>query len=181
MALARALLPVHLLGGLAATGCRFERRADLTAEGAAVNEDLVTRAGVRTPAEDSVRAVVTAIEEALARGDVSRIANLTVPQTMLIDQEEAVRWYHDDPRAPLPRALWARADPFWTLAASHFVPLGASALLVNEYAAPDTPDAGDEPTWRAAETFVLVRTEAGWRLRHLHRSWGPAGGGPTAP
>jgi len=152
----------------AVTGCRFERRADLTNGGAL---ELELRSGPGSgPMEDSVRVVVNAIAEALHMGDVARVARLTVPGTMLIDQEDAVHWVRDSPTAAMPRALTPRsATAAWALASSTFVALGsAAALVVNEYVG--VVPAGGGPL-KEVETYILVRTDEGWRLRHLHRSY----------
>lgn len=161
-----------LVTALASSACRIERRPDLPVDGGDVTHEPAVGA-TSTPVEDSVRAVVSAVGEALQVGDVARVARLTAPSAMLIDQEEAARWTRDDPGAPLPRALSASGDGLvWTLERSHFDAMGAAGLLVNEYRAAVAPGAIQ---WKAVETFILVRTEEGWRLRHLHRSRGPAG------
>jgi hypothetical protein len=158
----RALLVVVL----AASACRFERRPDLPNE-AGPTPSVNT---VGNTVEDSVRALASAIDEALGVGDVSRMANLTVPMATLIDQEEAVRWTRDDPTTPLPRVLHGGADGLdWLPGGSRFVDLGDSALLINDYNASVRSGGGD---WRAVETLILVRTPTGWRLLHLHRSRG---------
>jgi len=152
----------------AASGCRFERRADLT-NGGALDLELRSEPG-SGPMEDSVRVVVNAIAEALHMGDVARVARLTVPGAMLIDQEDAVRWVRDSPTMATPRALTPRsATAAWALASSDFAALGSAALVVNEYVG--VVPAGGGPL-KEVETYVLVRTDEGWRLRHLHRSHG---------
>jgi hypothetical protein len=164
-----ALLAIALL----ASACRFERRPDLPGEGAGERASAAAQPGAMT-LEDSVRAVASALDDALAVGDVARVALLSVPGATLIDQEEAVHWTLGDPETPLPQALAGRGGRFdWRLRTSRFVELGGAALLVNEY---EATVVGSGVSWRAAETLIMVRTPEGWRLRHLHRSRGPEGG-----
>ena len=167
----RAVLAALLLTLTAAPGCRFERRPDLPTDRELSLGTPASLEPAGTPAEDSARAVVISLAEALEVGDVARVARLTVPESVLIDQEEAVRWSHANPDSPLPRSLSAGEDaPDWRLETSAYLPLGEGAVLIYEYQALTQEEA---PAARAVETFVLVRTELGWRLRHMHRSRGP--------
>jgi ketosteroid isomerase-like protein len=158
-------------------GCRFERRPALSSEDAPPPNGAPAGSALGAPLEDSVEAVVRALAEALDVGDVSRVAQLTVPGATLIDQEEGRRWSREDAAAPLPRALLTAADGAlsWVLADSKLTPFTDTALLVNEYHAYVT---GESVPWKAVETLLLIRTPEGWRVRHLHRSRGQV---PTAP
>jgi hypothetical protein len=152
--------------------CRFERRPEPAARTTTANDSVEVPAGITVPLADSLRAIATALNEALARGDVTRIAQLTVASATLIDQEAGIRWSRANAAGPLPPPLGAGDDaPLeWELSASEPTLLGdQAALLVNEYAAVVT---GEGVPWKAVETFVFERTARGWRLRHLHRSRG---------
>jgi hypothetical protein len=143
------------------------------------DDTLAVPTGAASPVADSLRAIATALDEALAAGDVTRVAQLTVAGATLIDQEAGVRWSRANAAGPLPPALAASGDaPLeWALTSSEPMPLGdQAAALVNEYHALVT---GEGVPWKAVETFVFVRTDAGWRLRHLHRSRGQVA--PEAP
>ena len=168
------LLSVALL----VAGCHFEQRPALSSEDAATLDGTPQTSALGTPLEDSVRAVVQALADALEVGDVSRVAQLTVPGATLIDQEEGLRWSRQDVSAPLPRPLLAQDDDAlaWVLADSQLTPFSDTALLVNEYHAYVT---GESVPWKAVETFLLVRTPDGWRLRHLHRSRGQVPADPA--
>jgi ketosteroid isomerase-like protein len=162
-----------LAGALLFAGCRFERRPDPDTSAAVPDAGLFLPSTLNTPIEDSVRAVVSALDDALAVGDVSRVAQLTVAGATLIDQEEGIRWARENPAGALPKALTARRDsPLeWALVDSSLTPLDGAALLVNEHHALVT---GEGVPWKAVESYVLVRTPDGWRVRHLHRSRGQA-------
>jgi ketosteroid isomerase-like protein len=162
-----------LAATLAWVSCRFERRPDLDADGNPSAESVTLPSALATPLGDSIRAVVAALGEALEAGDVSRVAELTVPGATLIDQEEGLRWSREDAAAPLPRALLSsRDEPLtWALSSSDLTPFADAALLVHEYQAAVT---GENVPWRAVETYLAVRTPEGWRVRHLHRSRGQA-------
>jgi ketosteroid isomerase-like protein len=166
-----------LTAALLVAACRFERRPALSSGGVATVDGVPQPSAADTPMADSVRAVVQALVDALEVGDVSRVAQLTVPGATLLDQEEGLRWSREDVSAPLPRALLAQGEDAlaWVLADSQLTPFTDSALLVNEYHA---YVAGESVPWKAVETFVLVRTPEGWRARHLHRSRGQL---PTDP
>ena len=164
--------PLLLLGSaLLFAGCRFERRPDPNTNASVPDAGVFLPSTANTPMDDSVRAVVSALDEALAVGDVSRVAQLTVPGATLIDQEEGVRWTRESPAGTLPRALASRGDSplAWALVDSKLTPLDGVALLVNEHHALVT---GEGVPWKAIESYVLVRTPDGWRVRHLHRSRG---------
>jgi hypothetical protein len=157
---------------LLCAACRFERRPEPTSQSPADVDSLALPTGASAPVADSLRALAAALNEALARGDVSRIAQLTVASTTLIDQEAGIRWSRANAAGPLPPALASGGDtPLeWALTSSEHALLGdGAALVVNEYAALVT---GEGVPWKAVETFLFEKTEAGWRVRHLHRSRG---------
>jgi hypothetical protein len=154
------------------TACRFERRPEPAARTTTEADSVEVPEGITAPLADSLSAIATALNEALARGDVTRIAQLTVSSATLIDQEAGIRWSREEASGPLPPPLGAGGDdPLeWALSSSVPTLLGEqAALLVNEYAAVVT---GEGVPWKAVETFVFERTARGWRLRHLHRSRG---------
>jgi ketosteroid isomerase-like protein len=157
-------------GLLAAGACRFERRPDLPSQ--APPEDVVVRPGLSaSPMEDSARAVALALDEALAVGDVSRVTRLTSADALLIDQEEGVHWTPALAEAALPRPLSTDRGLAWRLEITTFHAFPGSGLLVQEYRAVIS---GEGVPWRAVETLVLVRSDEGWRVAHLHRSRGLA-------
>lgn len=157
--------PVILLGA-----CTLERRADLEPENGAT---VGTTGNVAPSTVDSVHAVVSSFHEALAQGDGARIASLTTPGAVLIDQEQSVRWRRavdTDPTLPTP-LVRARDGLDWTVLGTDFTLLGEDAgILVTEYRARVQ---GEEVPWSAVESLVLVRGAAGWRVRYLHQSRGP--------
>lgn len=165
-------LPWCVLLGLAILpgACTLERRADLEPEGGA-GDGAESRAAAATI--DSVHAVVSSFHEALAQGDGARIAALTSPGAVLIDQEESVRWRRAmDSNPALPTALVRARDGLgWTVLGTDFTLLGDDAgILVTEYRAEIE---GEAVPWSAVESLILVRGDAGWRVRYLHQSRGP--------
>ena len=162
---------VLLVVGTLVSACRFEKRPDL-----AGNEDV---RGIpngpsvppSSPVEDSVRAVLMAMSDAFGSGDGARVAQLTTPDAILFDQEERVRWIRSDEATRLPPALPDGTDgPGWHLVESSFFLLGPDAAFVSFYYQA-LPSADPLPRI-AVESWVLVRTDAGWRVRYLHRSRG---------
>jgi ketosteroid isomerase-like protein len=167
---------LFVAGAALGAGCRFERRPDLAAE-EPIGGTLYAPTGDTGAVEDSVRATMVAVSEAFRVGDVARVAQLTTRDAVLIDQEDEVRWTRTDAAAQLPRPLMGGAEGLaWTLASSSFTPLSEGAALVA--LAFQASVAGETVPWSAVESWVLVRTEAGWRLRYLHRSRGL---GPSDP
>lgn len=172
----RILLLAGFVAGSAGAGCTLEHRPDIQPDEAAL--EAADPATPRASAEDSARAVVSAFREALALGDGARVAALTAPDALLVDQEEGVRWRHAaEPAGVLPSPLVPGGDGLaWTVTSSEYARLGEAGLLVTRYTA---EVAGEEVPWTAVESVVVVRTEEGWRVRYLHRSRGPSdGGGP---
>jgi hypothetical protein len=144
----------------ATSACRFERRTDLG-----------TDALVDTPTapQDSVRAAVIALSDAFAAGDDERAEALTTPDAVLIDLSEDVRWTRAD-GGRLPRPL-ASLEPSmaWEPSGESFQPLADGVALYSTTFVAQVD--GDEPyVLPAAESWIVVRTDAGWRVRYLHRS-----------
>jgi hypothetical protein len=151
----------------AASACRFERRADL-------GPDQPLPAGIylppdhpTTPLEDSVRAAVVGVTDALGAADSARVLQLTTPDAVLIDQDEDIRWTRGD--GVLPRSLGHDGSLAWQVRAISFGRLGSGGALYSVLLAAEAPE--QEP-WAATESWVVVRTDAGWRVRYLHRSRG---------
>lgn len=168
------VLMVLLVGAVG--GCTLEHRPDVQPDGAAVS--AADPAGAVATVEDSARAVVAAFREALALGDGARVAALTVPGALLVDQEEGVRWRRaTEPDGALPSPLGsARGGLAWAVVSSEYARMGEAGLLVTRYVA---EVAGEEVPWSAVESIVVVRTEEGWRIRYLHRSRGPGEAGAS--
>jgi hypothetical protein len=170
----RVLLLVALLLGSA---CRFEKRPDLAAREPVDSMLFPPAGGSGGPIEDSVRATIAAVSTAFRVGDVTRVAQLTTRDAVLIDQEDEVRWTRLDAAAELPRPLQGGDDGLgWELDGSTFAPLSETSALVSvRYRASVS---GEAVPWTAIESWVLVRDAGGWRLRYLHRSRGL---GPAQP
>lgn len=154
-----------------ALACTFERRRDLEPENSLGS---VVGDGSSVPSTaDSVDAVVAAFHEALALGDEARVAALTAPGAVLVDQEEGVRWERaadSNPGLPSPLAR-NRDGPGWTRVDEGFTLLGDSAgLLITEYRAQVE---GEEVPWSAVESLILARVGGVWRVRYQHQSRGP--------
>lgn len=147
------------------SACRFERRPEAVADGPVAD---VPRAPVGSVSaiEDSVRATVVEVIHAFGLGDGSRVAELTTPDAVLIDQEGSVRWT-PDASGPLPRALAEVGGELGRTEGSTFAVLSEGAVL---YSSRFLAQAAAEETPRSVvESWVLVRTGAGWRVRYLHR------------
>jgi ketosteroid isomerase-like protein len=155
------LLAALLLG----SACRFEKRPDLAAREPA---DSIYLPGVG-PVQDSVMAIIDAIIEAFRVGDVSRVAQLTTRDAVLLDRDGEIRWTRPDAAAPLPPPLRGGADSVaWRLERSSFALLtdgvALASLELHGEAAVDSASAS------AVESWVAVREAPGWRVRYLHRS-----------
>lgn len=166
-----------LLVLVVAQACRFERRPDLEAStelaGIADTTDPPVVPGQAI--HDSLRVVVAAYREALRVGDASRVASLTVPGSVIVDQEEGVEWRRGEGGSEvLPQPLDpARTGFGWTRVGSEIQVFEETALLVDRYR---VTVSGEEVPWHAVESFLLVRTPEGWHIRFSHRSRGT---GPT--
>jgi ketosteroid isomerase-like protein len=164
-----------LVGTLLGTACRFERRPDLGARQAGDTTLFFRSGGASDPVQDSVRAVITALDEAFRVGDITRVAQLTTRDVVLIDQEDEVYWTRAD-AARLPRALRGEDKLGWEPTGTTVAALAdGSELATLRFQASVS---GESVPWTAVESWLLVRTEQGWRLRYLHRSRGL---GRTAP
>jgi hypothetical protein len=121
--------------------------------------------------EDSVRAAVVAVEDALVSGEDDRVAALTTPDVILIDLGEDARWTAQD-GGRLPRPL-ASVDPgvAWERVDETYRPLADGVALYSAMFAAQV-DADEPYLLPAAESWIVVRTDAGWRVRYLHRSRG---------
>jgi hypothetical protein len=151
--------------------CRFEKRPDLAAREPADSAAFPLPGGSGSPVEDSVRATITALNNAFSMGDVTRVAQLTTRDAVLIDQEDEVHWTRSDAAAVLPRPLLGGRDGLaWQLDGATFSRLSdTSALMSLRFRASVS---GENVPWTAVESWVLVRDAGGWRLRYLHRSRG---------
>jgi ketosteroid isomerase-like protein len=166
--------PRHLLLLVAlvlGSACRFEKRPDLAASEPVDSVLSPPAGGSGGLVEDSVRATIAAVSGAFGMGDVTRVAQLTTPDAVLIDQEDEVRWTRLDAAAELPRPLSGGNDGLsWELDGSTFSLLSDDSALVSvRYHATVS---GEGVPWTAVESWVLVRDAGGWRLRYLHRSRG---------
>jgi hypothetical protein len=166
--------------GALVSACRFEKRPDLAA-----NQDarvIPDRSSVPpgSPVEDSARAVLVAMSDAFGAGDVARVDQLATPDVILFDQEERVRWVRSAEATRLPPALPDDAYRLgWHLVESLFYSLGPDAAFISLYYHA-LPSADPLPRI-AVESWVLVRTDAGWRVRYLHRSRGSMLSGSPQP
>lgn len=166
------VVPLFLCLG-AASACQFERRPDLAGE-------LVAEAPLAlssTSLEDSVRMTVQAMTDALAAGDSVLVVALTTPDAVLIDHVGGLRWTRAA-RGLLPGPL---PDPgnglTWSVEDLAVASLtDGFALLSRRFTVPDA--AGDVPS-SAVETWLVIRTDSGWRVHYLHRSQGSERSGPT--
>jgi len=153
------------------SACRFERRPDLAANQG--GREIPGGASIppSSPVEDSARAALVAISDAFGAGDRARVAQLTTPDAILFDQDERVHWLRSSEVSRLPPALRDGADGLgWHLMESSFFLLGPDAAFFSLYyqALPSV----DPLPPITVESWVLVRTAAGWRIRYLHRSRG---------
>ena len=150
------------------SACRLEKRPDLVGSEGTSGTPSISSA---TPAEDSARAALVAMNSALESGDGALVARLTTPDAVLFDQNERVRWTHADTSAPLPPALSGGADGLgWHLVEASFFFLGPAAAFFSRRYQDSAEEEQTEET--AVESWVLVRTEEGWLVRYLHRSSG---------
>ena len=169
-ALGRAAGALLVVGTLV-SACRFEKRPDLAGNQDASGIPDGPSVPPSGPVEGSARAVLMAMSDAFGSGDGARAAQLTTPDAILFDQEERVRWIRSDEATRLPPALPDGTDgPGWHLVESSFFLLGPDAAFFSFYYQA-LPSADPLPRI-AVESWVLVRTDAGWRVRYLHRSRG---------
>ena len=157
----------------AAAACRFERRTDLVADEPAAAALYLAPDHPTTPVEDSVRAAVLGLNDALGAADSARVVALTTPDAILVDLEQGARWTRAG--GPLPRPLAADEALAWQIEGISFDLLADGGALFSCLFGGTNPEGA---TWSAVESWVVVRTDAGWRVRYLHRSREP--GGSTA-
>ena len=162
---------VLLAVGALVSACRLEKRPDLAANEDTRDTPYDPSIPPGSPVEDSARAALEAMSDAFGLGDGERAVQLTTPDAILFDQDERVRWMRSDAAARLPPALLGGADGLgWHLVESSFFLLGPDAAFFSlRYQA--SPSADPLPR-TAVESWVLVRTDVGWRVRYLHRSRG---------
>ena len=157
--------------------CRFEQRPDLAAEepvGGAPDGPLHQPGST---VEDSVIATVTAVVEALAVGNVTQMEQLTTRDTLIFDQEGDGFWTGADTSAHIPLLLRGGSDgEDWELQSSSFTLISEGAALLSLRF--QVRVSGKPMPRNALESWVLVRTAEGWRVRYLHRSGGLGRAGP---
>lgn len=161
------LLVLLLAVPLVASACTFERRPDSRNGGEEPDTAAVTRAEIL---EDSVEATVGAFVEALRAGDVSRAVGMLHAGATLYDEETGRRWGPMQVDSLLPGPMGREGEELrWESSDSWVEVYDPAAVVVRRYGA-----ASPEAAVRTAlETYVLVRTDGGWAIRHLHRSQGP--------
>jgi hypothetical protein len=157
----------------AVSACRFERRTDLVAEEPVTAALYLAPDHPTTPLEDSVRAAVVGLNDALGAADSARVAALTTPDALLVDLEQGARWTRAGGSLPAP--LSADDALAWQIEGISFDLLGDGGALYSCLFG-GTTAAG--AAWSAVESWVVVRTDAGWRVRYLHRSREPGRGTP---
>lgn len=155
-------------------GCTVEPRADTRTR----DENGAVVSPVEEPGADSaaVLQVVDAFHDALRVGDVARVAALSVPGTTIVDQEDGVRWRLGGNDARLPSPLDAGPGSgglTWQVAERSVRVAGEARVVTLRWQA---IIAGEPVEWWGVESVVLVPTDEGWRLTHVHRS---RGGDPT--
>ena len=158
-------------------GCRFEQRPDLPDEEpvGGAPDGLLHQPG--STVEDSVLATVTAVVEALAVGDVTRMEQLTTRDALIFDQEGDGLWTGADASARIPLLLRGGSDgEDWEPQSSSFALLSEGAALLSLRF--QVRVSGESVPRNALESWVLVRTAEGWRVRYLHRSGGLGRAGP---
>ncbi len=164
----RHLLVLLLAVPLVVSACTFERRPDRRNG----EEEPDTAAVSRTEIlEDSMEAMVDAFVEALRAGDVSRAVGMLHGQATLYDEETGRRWGPMQVDSLLPGPMGREGEELRREPSDSWVEVyDPAAVVVRRY----RPAASREAAARTAlETYVLVRTDGGWAIRHLHRSQGP--------
>jgi ketosteroid isomerase-like protein len=122
------------------------------------------------PAEREVRAVVDSFTAALERGDSVRALAYLHPDLLVYEggHAETLAEYRSHHLASDIAFLAATRSE--TLA-THLQVMGESALWMSESRTRGTVRERQIDS-RGAETFVLVRTPEGWKIRHIHWSSG---------
>lgn len=153
------------------SACTFERRPDGRNGGEEPDTAAVTRAEIL---EDSVEATVGGFVEALRAGDVSRAVGALHAQATLYDEETGRRWGPMQVDSLLPGPMGREGEELrWEPSDSWVEVYDPAAVVVRRYRPAASREAA-VPT--ALETYVLVRGDGGWAIRHLHRSQGPGPG-----
>ncbi len=122
------------------------------------------------PAEREVRAVVDSFTAALERGDSVRMLAYLHEDLLVYEggHAETLEEYRSHHLAS--DIAFAAATRSETLA-THLLVKGESALWMRESRTRGTFRERQIDS-RGAETFVLVRTPEGWKIRHIHWSSG---------
>jgi hypothetical protein len=161
------LLTLLLLLSLVQTGCTFERRADLHEDPEAATPALEAGERLRPPA-----AVVRVFRDAVVVGDLSLALSLLHRQATLVDGL-AGSDVETLTRGELLMELRRRHGEGLVLEVlgTEVEVTGESAMVLSSLALIDRGEDGiGVETGRVYETVLLVLTEDGWRIRHLHRS-----------
>jgi hypothetical protein len=156
-----------LLLPLLQAGCTFERRADLDEDPEAATPAMEAGERIRSPA-----AVVRVFRDAVVVGDLSLALSLLDRRATLVDE---LAGSHGETltRGELLMELRRRHVEGLVLEVlgTEMEVAAESAMVLTSLALIDRGDDGiGIETGRAYETVVLVLTEDGWRIRHLHRS-----------
>jgi hypothetical protein len=168
-----AAAPVRLLAlfllllPLVQTGCTFERRADLDEDPEAATPALEADERIRSPA-----AVVRVFRDAVVVGDLSLALSL-LHRPATIEDELAGGDVGTLTRGELLMELRRRHVEGLVLEVlgTEVEVMGESAMVLTRLALIDQGEDGiGVEAGRAYETVLLVLTEEGWRIRHLHRS-----------
>lgn len=141
--------------------------AALLLAGAGPSAAAAQAAGSEAPA-DSVEAVVHAFHEALAAGDSAAALELLHPEVTVYEggHAETLSEY---------RSGHLAADMSFSAAVDREILSERAfgddgwAVYLSEYRMAGT-FRGKEVDAQGTETMVLVRTDAGWRIRHIHWS-----------
>lgn len=153
---------------LVVSACTFERRPDRRNGDEEPDTAAVTRAEIL---EDSVEATVDAFVEALRAGDASRAVGMLHARATLYDEETGRRWGPMQVDSLLPGPMGREGEELrWESSDSWVEVYDPAAVVVRRYRDAASREAAP---WTALETYVLVRTDGGWAIRHLHRSQGP--------
>lgn len=169
----RSLGPTLLVGALATAllgaACTFEHRADMEEAEASPGSVALVGNGDRGL---SPGAVARLFREAVFVGDLSLALSLLDRQATLVDE-----------LAGTDEETMTRGELLLELRRRHVAGLGLEVLETRVEPATESTlvlsrlallERGDDgigvEVGRAYETLVMVRTDEGWRIRHLHRS-----------
>lgn len=172
--------PVVFVGILLLAGCTFEHRGngngepDPTTPEADTLDPPTSPPPVVDPATSALN-VVRTFREATARGDLALALTLMDRDAFLLDA------LVPDPEGERSRgelllelrALMAEGFEFREDSVRVEVPAGMATVYSRLRLVPSEEveeGASDEVERHLAETVLLIPTEQGWRIRHLHRS-----------